>query len=82
MKNKLKSFLRWSIVFALCFLLIYLVVFFGGWKFFQSGNPILIELGFALILSFFVFIFNEIVTNLEKRVKALEEQLKKYQNKE
>ena len=81
MKNKLKLFLRWAIIFALCFVLIYLAVFLGGWKLFQSGNPILIELGVALVLSFLVFVFNEIVTNLEKRVKALEEQLEKYQNK-
>jgi low affinity Fe/Cu permease len=81
MKNKLKLFLRWAIIFVLCFVLIYLPVFLGGWKLFQSGNPILIELGVALVLSFFVFMFNEIVTDLEKRVKALEEQLEKYQNK-
>ncbi len=67
--------LKWAIIFALCFVLIYLAVFLGGWKLFQSGNPILIEPGVALVLSFFVFAFNEIVTNLEKRVKALEELL-------
>ncbi len=82
MKNKLKSFLRWTIIFVLCFVVIYLAVFFGGWKLFESGDPILVELGVALVLSFFVFIFNEVVTSLEKRVKSLEERLNKYENKQ
>ena len=82
MKNKLISLLKWAVVFIICFLIVYLVVLFGGWKLFESGDPILIELGVSLVLSFFVFIFNETVTNLEKRVKALEEQLEKYENKQ
>ena len=73
MKEKLKSFLRWAGIFVLCLTVIYCFVFFGGWKFFESGDPILIEIGISLILSFFVFIFNETVTNLEKRIKTLEE---------
>lgn len=81
MKNKLIMFLKWAVIFLLCFLIIYLIVFFGGWKMFGSGDPILIELGVALVLSFFVFIFNEIVTDLQKRVKLLEERLEKYENK-
>lgn len=51
-----------------------------GWKLFESGDPILIELGVSLVLSFFVFVFNEVVTGLEKRVRTLEERLEKYEN--
>lgn len=75
MKKKAKMLLRWLGVFLLCFLTIYLIVFMGGWKLFESGDPILIELGVAFILSFFVFIFTEVVTCLEKRVKSLEERI-------
>lgn len=75
MKNRLLSLLKWAAIFILCFVIVYLVVFFGGWKLFESDDPILIELGVALVLSFFVFTFNETVTNLEKRVKSLEERL-------
>ena len=82
MKNKIKTFLRWIAMFFLCFVVIYLFVFFGGWKLFESGDPILIEVGIAFILSFFVFIINEVVTGLEKRVKSLEEQINKLENKE
>ena len=76
MKDKIKSLFRWAGTFVLCFIVIYLTVFFGGARLFESGDPILIEIGAALILSFFVFIFNEIVTRLEKRINALEERLK------
>ena len=82
MKNKLKSFLRWLAVFAICFTVIYLTVFFGGWKLFESGDPILIEVGVALVLSFFVFAFNEVTTNLEKKIRLLEERIKELESKE
>lgn len=81
MKEKIKLLLKWAGIFVLCFIVIYLLVFFGGWKQFESGDPVLIEVGIALVLSFFVFVFNEIVTGLEKRVKALEERLKELDNK-
>ena len=82
MKDKIKLLLKWAGIFVLCFVVIYLFVFFGGWKLFESGNPILIEIGVALVLSFFLFIFNEIVTDLEKRVKSLEERLNELESKQ
>ncbi|MBQ8171281.1 MAG: hypothetical protein IJZ95_04750 [Oscillospiraceae bacterium] len=80
MKNKAKKLLRWLCVFLLCFLVIYLIVFFGGWKLFESGDPILIEIGVALVLSVFIFIINEVITTHEKKIKDLEEQIKKIEN--
>ena len=62
--------------FIVCFVVIYLIVFFGGWKLFESGDPIMIEIGIALILSVFVFVISEVVTGLEKRIKSLEEKIK------
>ncbi len=82
MKDKFKLLLRWAAIFLLCLIVIYLFVFFGGWKLFESGDPILIEVGVALVLSFFVFIFNEVVTGLEKRVKSLEERVNELEKKE
>lgn len=75
MKEKIKLLLRWAGIFLLCFIVIYLFVFFGGWKLFDGGDPILIEVGVAAVLSFFVFVFGEVVTRLEKRVEALEERI-------
>ena len=82
MKNKLKMFLRWAFWFLICFVVIYLFVFFGGWKLFKSRNPILIEVGIAIPFSVFIFAGNEAAIELEKRVKALEERLNKLENKD
>ncbi len=75
MKEKLKLLLRWAAIFIICFLVIYLVTFFGGWKLFESRDPILVEIGVALVLSIFVFLFLEISTKLEKRVTSLEKRI-------
>lgn len=82
MANKMKRLLKWAGVFVLCFLVIYLIVFFGGWRLFESGDPILIEIGAALVLSIFLFAFGEGIEALEKRVKTLEERLNQFENKE
>jgi low affinity Fe/Cu permease len=75
MKAKLKSILKFLGTFTLCFIVIYLVVFSGGWKLFQSNDPILIELGVALILSIFVFAINEVLTKQNEKIKSLEERI-------
>ena len=80
MKAKLRTLMRWAITFVVCFIVIYLFVFFGEWKLFESGDAVLVELGVALVLSIFVYLFTEIVIRLEKRVKALEERLDKLEN--
>ena len=82
MKNKIKLILRWGGIFLLCLIVIYLFVFFGGWKLFESSDPLLIEAGVAFVLSFFVFVFIEVVTGLEKRVKTLEERINELEKKE
>ena len=80
MKNTLKILLKWAIAFVVCFGVIYLLVFIGGWQLFESGDPILIEVGASVILSFFVLIFGEIVLSLEKRIKVLEEKLAEFES--
>lgn len=76
MKKNAKMLLRWLGVFLLCFLSIYLIVLFGGWKLFESGDPILMEIGAALVLSIFLFAINEVLRMHEKKIKDLEEQIK------
>lgn len=75
MIKNIKFFLKWALVFAICFIVIYLFVLCGGWKLFESGDPILIEIGVAFILSFFVFGIIEAGNSLGKRVEALEKRL-------
>lgn len=53
MKNKMKLLLKFVGVFVLCFIVIYLIMFFWGWRLIETGNPILIEVVFAAILSIF-----------------------------
>lgn len=36
-------------------LLKYLLVFFGGWKLFESGGPILIKIGVSLSISLIIY---------------------------
>ena len=81
MKEKCKFFLRWAIIFAACFLIIYLLVFSGGWKFFESGDPILMEVGVSLILSVFVCAFYETVTRLARKIRGLEERIGELEKK-
>ena len=80
MKKKEKMLLRWLGAFILCFLAIYLIVFLGGWKLFESGNPILMEIGAALVLSIFIFAINEVLTMHEKKIKDLQEHIKKLED--
>ncbi len=81
MNNTLKTLLKWAITFVLCFIVIYSIVFFGGWKLLESGDPVLMELGVALVLSIFVFVFIEVITHLAKRITSLEERLNQLEDK-
>lgn len=80
MKKKVKKLLRWFGAFILCFLTIYLIVFLGGWRLFESGDPILMEIGAALVLSIFFFAINEVLTMHEKKIKDLEAHIKKLED--
>lgn len=76
MKSKLKLLLLWLAEIAVCFAVIYLVVFFSGAKLFESGDPILIMLGCALILSVFVSVILHAMEAQSKRIDALEKRVK------
>ena len=76
MKSKLKLLLLWLAEIAVCFAVIYVVVFFSGAKLFESGDPILIMLGCALILSVFVSVILHAIEAQSKRIDALEARVK------
>lgn len=81
MKEKLGLLLKWALSFIICFLIVYLFVFFCGWNLFESNDPILIEIGVSLVISIFVFSLYEIVNKLEKRITQLEKNINELEDK-
>ena len=80
MKSKAIMLWRWLVTFILSFLAIDMIVFLGGWKLFESNDPILMEIGAALVLSIFFFANNEVLTMHEKKIKDLEEHIQKLED--
>ena len=80
MQKKAIMLWRWLVTFILCFLTIYLIVFLGGWKLFENNDPILMEIGAALVLSIFFFANHEVLTMNEKKIKDLEERIQKLED--
>ena len=79
-KSAVKMLLRFLGCFVFCFIVIYLIVFVGAWKLFESGDPILIQIGFSSILSIFLFAVNEVIISHDKKIKDLEMQVKTLEN--
>lgn len=86
MKNKLKLVIHWILWVAISFVLIYLFVFVGGWKLFESGDVILIEIGVAFIVGTVLYLvfestraiekdYSSKIAELEKRIEELEKKL-------
>ena len=82
-KEKIKFILWWAISIAITFFLIYWFVLWGGWKLFESGDPILLELGAAIVLGTIIFLvfksmfvigkqFSSEIEDLKKRIEGLE----------
>lgn len=82
MKEKTLIFLRWICSFIGCFIVVYSIVFVGGWKLFESNDIILIEIGASLILSVFVFVILEVMQMLYKRIEKLEKQIEELKNRD
>lgn len=79
MKSKLKNIAGFILSWVISFLVIYLFVFFGGHKLFESGDIILQELGVSFIVGFIIFLIfslfknnSDKISELEKRIEELE----------
>ena len=83
--SKLKYVLTWALCILVCFAIVFLYVFCGGWELFESGNPIKIELGAAVILGTIFFIVIDTIYELEKqneeKIKKLEKRIEELENK-
>ncbi len=79
MKKALKFFTKFIPIFLVTFVSIYLLVFFGGWKFFESGDPILMEIGVSVLVAIIFYVMDSLyrdskvkIEELEKRIDELE----------
>lgn len=76
MKNqKLKPLIHFLISVIISFAVIYLFVFFGGWKMLESNDPIQLEFVAALATGFIFWIIYEISSAFEVRLKELERRI-------
>ena len=83
MKKNLKFFAKFLPIFALTFISIYLLVFFGGYKLFEAKNPILMEIGVSILVSIVFYVIeclneetNNRIEKLENRITELESLLR------
>ena len=82
MKNrKMMMILHFFISVCVSFCLIYLFVFFGGWKLLGSGDPILMEIAAALIIGFVFWIMFEVTKSYEVKLKELERRIEVLEGK-
>lgn len=79
MRKNLLFVLKWAGCVIVSFLIIFLFVFFGGHKLFESGNQIFIEICVAVLVgslaSFTITLCesnNKKIQELEKRIETLE----------
>lgn len=80
-KQELKILSHFLISVLISFVVIYLFVFFGGWKLLESNDPIQLEIVAALALGFIFWIIYEIARGYEARLKELENRIEKLEKK-
>ena len=86
MKDKLKLILHWIFCVVISFVLIYLFVFVGGWKLFESGDVVLIEIGVAFVVGTILYLVFESTRVMEKdysfKISELEKRIEELEKKE
>ncbi len=81
MKNqKMKMILHWLICTIISFVSIYILVFLGGWRLIESGDPILLEIAVSILVGFIVWIIFEFSRYYESKLKELETRIKELEN--
>lgn len=74
-KQNFKMILRMLICIVISFIFIYLMVFLGGWKLIESGDPILIEIAVSVIVGILVWIIYEFSKYCEKKFDDLHKRI-------
>ncbi len=75
MKKALTTLGKLLIIFIVTFISIYLLVFIGGWELFESKDPILMEIGVSVIVTFFLFVIGSAMETMQKENKDKIEKL-------
>lgn len=73
--KKLKAVLHFLICFVISFICIYLIIFAGGWRLFEGGDPILLEIAAAFVIGFVIWLIYEWSVLFECRIKELEKRI-------
>lgn len=81
MKIKFKKLFRLLICILVSFICIYILVFSGGWKLIESGNIVLIEVAVSVVVGTIVFIICENWRDYEYKIKNLQKQIEKLEEK-
>ena len=79
-KQTFKIALRMLLCVIISFVVIYLIVFFGGWKLIESGNPILIEIAVSFIVGILLGIIVEFSIYCESRFNQMSNKIKELEN--
>ena len=74
-KQNFIMILRMLICIVISFIFIYLMVFLGGWKLIESGDPILIEIAVSVIVGILVWIIYEFSKYCEKKFDDLHKRI-------
>ena len=80
MKSKLKNIVIFILSWIISFVVIYLFVFFGGYKLFESGDVILKEIGVAFIVGIIIFLIFSLFGNNSDKISELEKRIEELEN--
>lgn len=70
-----KKLLRLLGCIAAAFVLIYLLVFIGGWRLLESGDMVMIEIAVAVLVGIILWLFFEQTRQYDERLQQLEERI-------
>ena len=80
-KQKIQMILRMLICIVISFVFIYLMVFFGGWKLIESGNPIFIEIAVSIIVGILLDIIVELSKHFEAKFDNMTAQIQELETR-
>ncbi len=88
-KQSITRALRMLLCIVISFVVIYLLVFFGGWKLLESGDPILVEIAISIPVGILLGVIVELskyfeseLNKMASQIQELEKQLEELRQKQ